>query len=85
MHWTELKTESIKKNVVGKMIEDYKPCWPYPDGNRRYYHAITRDYISNEIFRRIHPEKLTFGEYLNQTFRAKIGVQDSLFLQPSDE
>ena len=43
------------------------------DGQRglREYHRLSRDWISNEIFRRIHPEGLTMGEYLE---RKNIGI-----------
>ena len=30
------------------------------------YHAVTRDWIANEIFRRVEPQKRTMGEYLSQ-------------------
>ena len=29
------------------------PAWP--EGRKREYHAITRGWLANEIFRRVHP------------------------------
>jgi len=33
-------------------------------GGKSYYHAVTRDWITNEIFRRVEKNGLTMGEYL---------------------
>ena len=35
---------------------------------------MTRDWITNEIFRRVHPNGLTMGEYIKKHFNAKFGV-----------
>ena len=58
--WT--KTENIFKNKVGSMIEkDYSY---YPFDEKRHYHAITRDLITNEIFRRVEPQGRTMSQFL---------------------
>lgn len=49
----DCNTEEIKKNVVGKIIEETTPFLE-PDCPRTY-HALTRDLITNEIFRRVEP------------------------------
>ena len=47
--------------------------WIYkPYGLKRQYHSITRDWISNEIFRRIEPKKRTLGEYMRQEVTNKL-------------
>lgn len=64
-----LLTENIKKNSIGQIIEtdhsDFKSEAKLKDPkniNERKYHPF-RDWISNEIFRRVEPQKRTMGEY----------------------
>ena len=59
-------TESIKQNSIGWVVEVSESINP-PD-HKRIYHKLTRDWISNEIFRRVEPEKKTMGEYMKQYF-----------------
>lgn len=62
----DLFTASIKENAVGRVVEAQKPTLG-PDGKaERRYHAITRGWIANEIFRRIDPAARTIGEYLSE-------------------
>ena len=58
-----LTTDNIKKNKVGEIIEN--ETIEIPEGYTRVYHAVNRDWISNELFRRVEPEGRTFGEYLD--------------------
>ena len=53
-------TENIKKNMIGKVIEDTK-SFNRPECNRVYHSH--REWISNEIFRRVEPSGRTMGEY----------------------
>jgi CubicO group peptidase (beta-lactamase class C family) len=64
LHFNEMTTEAIKNNSIGKIIEDMKPFWPKE--SKREYHSMSRDWISNELFRRIEPQGRTYGEYLRQ-------------------
>ena len=48
-----------------------------PFGLRRAYHAMTRDWITNEIFRRIEPQGRTMGEYFLQELTKKDGVLEN--------
>ena len=74
-------TEKIKKNAIGKIIESQKLS--FPETGKREYHAITRGWIANEIFRRIHPEGTTIGEFLQQEINgplnadAFVGINDA--------
>jgi len=61
---TDALTENIKKNSIGKIIE--KQQLRYPDWGKREYHAITRGWVANEIFRRVHPDRSTLGEFLQK-------------------
>ena len=60
-----LTIEQIKKNSIGKIIEDDTPAWVF-EPKEGYYHAVTRDWVSNEIFRRVDPKKRTMGEFLRE-------------------
>ena len=53
MHADTVTTKAIKQNSVGKVIEETKQFWP--KGQKREYHSMSRDWISNEIFRRVEP------------------------------
>ena len=57
----ETQTENIKKNSIGSVAEAAKQI--YVEGAHRQYHALTRDWLSGEIFRRVDPEGRTLGEY----------------------
>merc|ERR1711970_897413 len=67
---------NIRQNKLGKAIEDSAQEWPKE--GRRQYHAISRGWIANEIFRRVHPEGSTIGEFLkseiSQPLDANISV-----------
>ena len=58
-------TEAIKANKLGKMIEE-EPYQEYPEGLERVYHTLTRDWITNEIFRRVDDKKRTMHEYMKE-------------------
>jgi len=78
-----LLIENIKKNAVGALIE--KQTQSYPPTGKRAYHAVTRGWIANEIFRRVHPSGLTVGEHLKSTVsdvldaRVFIGTEDKMY------
>ena len=49
--------------MVGKVIQEDACGWVRDDKvkdpqncEERYYHSVTRDWISNEIFRRVEPK-----------------------------
>ena len=74
-------TENIKQNKIGALIEK-EPLHYLPHGIKRVYHSVTRDLLTNEIFRRVEPQGRTMGEYLNQVlipehgFGFRIGMDD---------
>ena len=49
-----LLTENIKQNAIGRVVE--KQNQTFAVWGKREYHAITRGWVANEIFRRIHPQ-----------------------------
>jgi len=77
----DLLTENIKRNKIGSIIEAQGQS--FPEGSDREYHAITRGWIINELFRRVDPTGRTIGEFLRQDISeplqvdAIIGVKES--------
>ena len=61
---SDLQTEAIKSNSVGAVVERQSPC--FPATGRRQYHAVTRGWVANELFRRVQPQGLTIGEFLRE-------------------
>lgn len=78
----DLLAENIKKNQVGRVIEA-QPARFAPGGGRREYHALTRGWIANEVFRRVDPAGRTIGEFLREEVAGpleadvKIGLRES--------
>jgi CubicO group peptidase (beta-lactamase class C family) len=61
----QLLAQNIKQNAVGKVIEEHDQKFRAPD-QRREYHALTRGWLINEVFRRVDPEGRTIGEFLRE-------------------
>ena len=71
----DVRTENIKANAVGKVVEEESLSFPDEKlGSRREYHDVTRGLILNEIFRRVEPGGRTIGEYLDEEIRGPLGV-----------
>ena len=68
----DLLTENIKQNKVGSIIEAHPLKFREGNRSKREYHAITRGWIVNEIFRRVDPEGRTMGEFLSQEISAPL-------------
>ena len=61
----DLLAERLKENSVGRVLEAHAPRFR-GNGEVREYHAVTRGWIANELFRRIDPAGRTIGEYLRE-------------------
>ena len=61
-----LLTENIKLNKVGALIEGHAQTFREVDRHAREYHAVTRGWIANELFRRVDPVGRTMGEFLRE-------------------
>ena len=70
----DLLTENIKQNTVGRVIEGHAQKYRKGDGHRREYHAVTRGWIANELFRRVDPAHRTIGEFLREDISGPLGV-----------
>ena len=69
----QLKTSGLKQNSVGGVLEQHPLRFPQHKSPREY-HAITRGWIANEIFRRIDPDNRTMGEYLREQVSEPLGI-----------
>ena len=69
----DLLSENIKQNKIGNVLESH-PARFARDGNPREYHAVTRGWVVNEIFRRVDPNGRTIGEYLREQISEPLGV-----------
>lgn len=61
-----LHPEKLQANAVGSVIERQTQKYRPGAGNEREYHAITRGWIANEVFRRVEPSGRTMGQFLRE-------------------
>ena len=80
---SDLLSENLKKNKVGKVIETHNQKFR-PSGKRREYHAITRGWVLNEVFRRVDEQNRTIGEYVRQELSAPLGADVVIGLEESE-
>lgn len=69
-----LLTENIKQNSVGSVIEGLKSKNPSDVRFRRNYHALTRGWLTNELFRRVEPNGRTLGEFIREDIAEPLGA-----------
>ena len=79
----QLETLALKQNSVGRVLEAQSLRLPRADPPREY-HAVTRGWIANEIFRRIEPGRRTMGEFLREQISEPLGI-DVYFDISADE
>lgn len=70
----DLFTENIKQNTVGRIIEEQGLRYTAGSEGRREYHALTRGWIVNELFRRVDPAGRTIGEFLREEVSGPLGA-----------
>jgi CubicO group peptidase (beta-lactamase class C family) len=69
----DLFTENIKQNAVGRIIEGHAPTYG-TSSVKREYHALTRGWIANEVFRRVDPAGRTIGEFMREEISEPLGT-----------
>ena len=79
----DLLTEQLKQNSVGRVIEGQAPRYR-GNGERREYHAVTRGWIANELFRRVDPAGRTIGEFLREEIADGLGADVHVGVQEAD-
>lgn len=70
-----VQRDSILRNEVGSVIEAEPQIFPPVElgVTKRQYHAYTRGWICNEIFRRVEPDGRTIGQFLrSQMFESSL-------------
>jgi len=70
----DLTPERLKENRVGAVIEEHTLRFPTGGRGKREYHAITRGWILNELFRRVDPAGRTMGEFYREEIRGPLGA-----------
>jgi CubicO group peptidase (beta-lactamase class C family) len=80
----DLLTENIKQNKVGSIIETHPQKYREGNGSRREYHAITRGWIANEVFRRVDPAGRTIGEFLREDISGPLQVDAIIGLREDE-
>jgi len=65
--------ESIQQNKVGTMLESEEAKWAVE--GKRAYHAFSRGWIANEVFRRVHPEGSTIGSFVREKISKEFGAR----------
>ncbi len=80
-----LLPSGIKRNELGRCVEETKLRFPDPEhGTDRQYHAISRGFILNEIFRRVDPKGRTVGEALRKDVAEKLEVDVHIGLKEDE-
>ena len=77
----DLLPDAIKADRVGITIADQPRVFRSKDGNKREYHAITRGWIANELFRRVDPAGRTIGEFIQEAVSTPLGVDVAIGLR----
>ena len=80
---SDLLAANLKNNRVGRLIENHDQKFR-PSGKRREYHALTRGWILNEVFRRGDPQNRTIGEYLRQELSVPLSADVVIGLEESE-
>lgn len=84
LDFADLFTENIKQNAVGKIIEAHPPRYLSED-ERREYHALTRGWIVNELFRRVDPAGRTIGEFLREEISEPLAADVKIGVKAEDK
>ena len=80
----DLIPEKIKENRIGKIIEGHPARFRSGNGGRREYHAVTRGWIANEVFRRVDPEGRTMGQFLREEISGPLDVDAMIGVKEGD-
>ena len=81
---TDIQPPAIHNNVVGKVLEDHPLKFPDDTSSPREYHALSRGWIANEIFRRIDSGNRTMGEFLREHVSGPLGIDVHIGLKDGE-
>lgn len=71
---TDMHPRQLKANALGSIIERQTQKFRAGPDSQREYHAITRGWIANEVFRRADPAARTMGEFLRDEVAAALDI-----------
>lgn len=80
----DMHPDQLKRNAMGTIIERQIPKFRAGDNNEREYHAITRGWIANEVFRRVEPAGRTMGEFLRDEISSVLDADLYIGLKESE-
>ena len=80
----DLLTENIKQNRIGEIIEQHASFYKPGENSQREYHAVTRGWIVNELFRRVDKQGRTIGEFLEQELSHPLDASVKVGVKPED-
>jgi CubicO group peptidase (beta-lactamase class C family) len=78
----DLFTDNIKQNSVGRVIENHAQNYKSGKQTPREYHALTRGWIVNELFRRVDPAARTIGEFLREDISGPLDADAVIGVNP---
>lgn len=70
----DLHPDRLKENAVGEIIARQTARFREGENEQREYHAVTRGWIANEVFRRVEPKGRTMGEFLREEISEPLGT-----------
>ncbi len=79
----DLHPDRLRDNHVGRIIAGQAAKFRPGAEEQREYHAITRGWIANELFRRVDPAGRTMGEFLREEISHPLGID--VFIGVPDE
>jgi CubicO group peptidase (beta-lactamase class C family) len=80
----DLLTANIKQNKIGRIIEGHPQKFGKRSGSKREYHALTRGWIVNEVFRRVDPAGRSIGEFLREHISRPLEVDAVIGVKEAD-
>lgn len=81
----DLHRDKLQANHIGAIIESHPLYYRSSDAaDRREYHALTRGWIINEIFRRVDPQRRTLGTFLEQNIKNPLKADVMIGVPPED-
>lgn len=80
----DLISENIKQNQVGRILENHSQKFRKNGKSRREYHAVTRGWIANEVFRRVDPDGRTIGEFYQQDISGPLNIDVIIGVKSED-
>ena len=79
-----LLAEKLRANSVAPTIEKQKQNFRVGLGKEREYHAVTRGWIANELFRRVETNGRTMGQFLREEISEPLNLDVYIGLRDAE-